>query len=168
MSDHHNVRSRNEIAVHINLLEDRKNQIVEELKGDKNIPGLSAELVRVEAKMDALHWALHNSKARLHESFYGKEATDTNLSAYTTLVYSYQRLKKSIVRFLSKEKDLEKPYLVSPGRGKTYSKGDIIHEIENDTDMGMETVEKMVILACDLFDRAKEKPEGLERVEEEK
>lgn len=167
MSDHHNVRSRNEIAVHINLLEERKNQIVEELKGGQNIPGLSAELVRVEAKMDALHWALHNSKARLHESFYGKEVTETNLSAYTNLLYSYQRLKKSIVKFLYRDQDLDKPYLVSPGRGKTYSKGDIIHEIENDTDMGMETVEKMVILACDLFDRSKEKLDGVERVTEE-
>jgi hypothetical protein len=65
-----NMRSRQEVEVHINLLEERKKELTEELKSSES---LYSELIRLEAKMDALHWVLHNSKSRLHESFYGKE-----------------------------------------------------------------------------------------------
>lgn len=70
-------------------------------------------------------------------------------------------LKNQVISHLRKGDDLDKPYF---GKGqKTYSKNDIINEIENNTDDGVEFLKNLVMLSLDLFDRGKEKLNNYEK-----
>ena len=69
-NDFLNMRNREEIETYINLLEERSKEL--KLQNTSKDHKIDEDLKRIEAKLDALYWALHNSKARAHESFYGK------------------------------------------------------------------------------------------------
>ena len=64
-----------------------------------------------------------------------------------------ERLKEKTIEFLQKGTDLDRPYIFK-GR-KPFSKNDIINEIQNDTEDGIEFVLDLVILSLDLMDRNK-------------
>lgn len=75
-----------------------------------------------------------------------------------------ERLKEKTIEFLQKGTDLDKPYIFKGS--KSYSKNDIINEIQNDTDDGVEFVLDLVILSLDLIDRNKKSLNNFKRASE--
>jgi len=75
-----------------------------------------------------------------------------------------ERLKVKTIEFLQKGTDLDRPYIFKGA--KSFSKNDIINEIQNDTEDGIEFVLDLVILSLDLIDRNKKTLTKFERVKE--
>jgi len=75
-----------------------------------------------------------------------------------------ERLKVKTIEFLQKGTDLDRPYIFKGA--KPFSKNDIINEIQNDTEDGIEFVLDLVILSLDLIDRNKKTLNKFERVKE--
>ena len=73
-----------------------------------------------------------------------------------------QELKDKVINHLKRDGDLDKPYV---GKGtKTFTKQDIIDEIENTTEDGLEFMSGIVVLSLDLFDRGKEDIDNHEKL----
>jgi len=71
-------------------------------------------------------------------------------------------LKEKLIIHLKRNGDLDKPYIFKGP--KSFSKNDIINEVQNGTEDGNEFINDIVILSLDLFDRGKEKFENHEKV----
>lgn len=73
-----------------------------------------------------------------------------------------QELKDKVINHLKRDGGLDKPYV---GKGtKTFTKQDIIDEIENTTEDGLEFMSGIVVLSLDLFDRGKEDIDNHEKL----
>jgi hypothetical protein len=70
-------------------------------------------------------------------------------------------LKESIIKFLSKG-NLDEPYIFS-GK-KSYTKKMIIEEIQNNTIIGNEFINNLILLSLDLLDRKKENIKNFKKV----
>lgn len=65
------------------------------------------------------------------------------------------KLKKSVIDKLTRnEQNLDIPYLVR--NQKSYTRRELASEIENETELGIDTLTSMLILAIDLTARHKE------------
>lgn len=60
------------------------------------------------------------------------------------------------------------PFIVYPHLNRTFTKRELATELENQTDIGVELVSKITLLAFDLFARQKENVEGIEYAQDEK
>lgn len=71
---------------------------------------------------------------------------------------SYNILKQEVIKMLSNpQHDLEEP-LFARGN-KLYSRNELIKEIENDQEVGLGILNKLILLAIDLVSRKREKLE---------
>lgn len=60
---------------------------------------------------------------------------------------------------------MDDPYLVTRCENpKTYSRKDLIEELNNNTEVGIRLLSNYILLAIDLFDRKTRKIEGFEKV----
>jgi len=65
------------------------------------------------------------------------------------------KLKKSVIDKLTRnEQNLDEPYLVR--NQKAYTRRELASEIENETELGIDTLTSMIMLAIDLTARHKE------------
>ena len=65
-----------------------------------------------------------------------------------------KQLKDDVIVYLTKSGDLDKPYII--GGKKSFTKQQIIDEINNDTEDGRKFISNVVILSLDLLNRGME------------
>ena len=75
---------------------------------------------------------------------------------------NYGKLSQEIIESLFKGFDVDKPYLFA--NNKMWTKREIIDEITNKTEFGINFINNLVLLSLDLFTRSKEKLQNFEKV----
>lgn len=71
------------------------------------------------------------------------------------------QLINKVIDYL-KRGELDEPYLITGG--KTYTKNNLIYELENKTDFGIGFVTNLMMTTLDLFDRGKEEIDDIKKL----
>lgn len=81
---------------------------------------------------------------------------------------NYSKLVAKLINHLRKHEDANKPYMAMPKYSRTLSRNDLANEIENQTDIGLDLISNMIMLAHDLVDRGRETAENVKTAENNK